>query len=229
MKKTGRPSRDYEALFLEWVRSAKSVRQFLISKDIKPVGTTWNAVKGWPQRLAEMSADMKATLHAHTGARDEVTAAPVVEKVDVAAEIRGKESVADVAPKAIPAMWQMVEQWRSKQAVEDYRTADTARAVVRLLLKSAIVKVKKADGSEAFEASMKPHEVRQLTQAMADIQRVQRLALGLSTENVGVDGPRQAETHVEKDVTPKDEPIPTFEVEMSSRGRFLRPRPRRVG
>ena len=36
------------------------------------------------------------------------------------------------------------------------------------------------------------------------------------------------EQHVEKNVTPSEEPIPVFEVQMSKRGKFVRPRPRRV-
>ena len=134
----------------------------------------------------------------------------------------------DVRPGAQPSAWQLVQDWRRKQAKDDYQTADQARLAIKLTLKDSLKQEAGPDGKPVYRTTLKPHEIRQLTQAMTDIQRVQRLALGLSTENVGVDNPAPPGGHVEKNVTPTEEPIPTFVVELSTRGKFMRPRPRRV-
>lgn len=146
----------------------------------------------------------------------------------VTAQDSGSREATDVAPHALPAQWQVVEQWRRKQAVVDYKMAEDVRTVLRVLLNEALEETKGENGEVVYKAKIDANQAHKITQAMINVQKVQRLALGLSTDNLGLPPP---DSHVEKNVTPKGDeepPIPTFVVEMSSKGRFLRPRPRRV-
>lgn len=217
--------------------------KFLRSIGVNPQsGYVHKKTRDWDQRLEMLAAGVKDTHVAQqinkatSGLQtpdevkvreEEVPAAPIAEVKDITPMI-GRHAD-DVKPRAQMSPWQAVQEWRRKQAKEDYQTADQARLAIKLILKDSLKQVEGPDGRPAFKTSLKPHEVRQLTQAMSEVQRIQRLALGLSTENIGVDTPAPVtEGHVEKNVTPTEEPIPTFQVEMSSRGKFLRPRPRRI-
>lgn len=192
-------------------------------------GAVYQATRGWNDRLARLSnaIDEKIVLIAGGEREQAVPNAPEVPR-----ETPPGRSADQVKAESLPAQWQVIKAWRTKQAVEDWKGADQARMAIKLILKDSVQKVTGTDGRETFKTTLKPHEVRQITQALGEIQRIQRLSIGLSTENVGLDhmpDPHQdGQGHIEKDVTPQEQPLPTFIVEMSSRGKFLRPRPRRV-
>ncbi len=194
-------------------------------------GAVFQATRSWNDRLAKLANAADATMLRQAGEEREilVDGKPQLPPPDAAPEVTGR-TAEDVKQEALPAAWQVVQGWRKKQAMEDWKGGDQVRTAIKLILKDSVKKVVGQDGKESFVTTLKPHEVRQLTQALADIQRIQRLAIGLSTENLGIDGPivRAEGGHIEKNVTPKEEAIPTFTVEMSSRGKFLRPRPRRT-
>lgn len=141
-----------------------------------------------------------------------------------------EEAIIGARPDGGPTSWQVVATFRRKQAMEDWRTADAIRAHMKAILRKSLVRERTEGGEERVTTGLKPHEVKQIAQTAAELQRIQRLALGLSTENLGIDPPSEAGSHVEKNVTPtpEEEPIPTFVVEMSVGGKFMRPRPRRV-
>lgn len=126
--------------------------------------------------------------------------------------------------------WALVLDWREKQSLDDYRTADRVRTSIKLMLSGSIEAVTSQDGKVTYRSKLKPAEARQLSQALEAIQRVQRLALGLSTDNIGVNmgngkGAGASGAEVEK---PVDEGVPTFVVEMNRGGKFIRARPRRA-
>lgn len=216
--KRTRQKHDWTALHEEWKASSMTRVKFLEYKGLNlQSGNVHKNTKHWESPLALAAAPKTAKRR---------------RKVEVfIPEVTGKDvgRAADgVLPKSHPSAWQMLQTWRKKQSKEDYEAADRARTVVKLLLRDSVTVRKNAEGNDVFSTSLKPHEVRQLTQALSDVQRIQRLALGLSTENHGVDSPAPAdETHVEKNVTP-EESIPTFRCIMSASGRFFTPRPRRV-
>lgn len=236
--------RDWELTFLEWIRSGKTKHKFLRSIGLNPQsGHVHKKTRDWDKKLELYASGVRDT---HVAAmierdangdiskekteeiRETVPVAPPVEVPSEALPFTGREA-ADVRPQAQPSLWQAVQEWRRKQAKDDYQTADLARTALKLILKDTL-KREVVDGKEVYRTTLKPHELRQITQAMSDVQRVQRLALGLSTDNLGIDQPAlpRDEAHVEKNVTPKEADVPTFVVEMSTRGKFMRPRPRRV-
>lgn len=224
---------EWEALFQEYVQSGLALAAFLKSKGINPSsGGAHKGTKGWRQRLELLAVQAGST--AVAGAR-----AIAERKVDV--EVMPSDAVppANEMPVSKPADmkptpesgWAMIQRWRRNQALEDWKTADAVRQAIRLTLRDALRRKTDPEGKVSIESNLKPHELRQITQALEGIQRVQRLSLGLSTANIGVDGadPDAAGAHIEKEAPDQGEaPVPLFEVQMSSRGRFLRPRPRRV-
>lgn len=232
--KRGRKPRDWEGLFQEWAHSKLSRTDFLEGKGLNiKTGSVHSATKDWERRLAQLAVGARETFAAQTGAMPEeeqtvAAQAPVAVTPEVTQAV-GRDAL-DARPEASPSSWQVVQQWRRKQVMEDYKSAESVRMHVKLILKHSLAQQAGEGGKVEFRTLLKPHEVRQLTQALGDCQRIQRLALGLSTENVGVDLPSSAgeDQHVEKNVTPSEEPIPTFVVEMSRGGKFMRPRPRRV-
>ena len=121
-------------------------------------------------------------------------------------------------PKEIAGLWQVVQQWRGSQCENDYKLADAMRSHVKLILNQSIRKT-----DLGTESKLKPHELRALTEALKNLQMIQRLALGMSTENVG------HEHHIEEQArTDGEDDCPVFIVEVNDNGRFVRPRPRRV-
>lgn len=243
-KQADTPNR-WEELFLEYCNSGRPRVEFLRSKGINPhTGASHRATKDWPQRVEELA--LKAALTDAKEHPDRPAEVPPTVEAPVVEVIKAIGRNPDgVRSEAMPNPWQAIKAWRQKQATEDYRTADTLRMHLKLLMKKSLRKVRKTLESgeviEEFETTLKPHELKAVGQVAADIQRIQRLALGMSTENVGID--RDEGTHIEpgdqpetipmKQVGPSapvsDEPeVPVFIVEMSHRGKFMRARPRKV-
>lgn len=231
-RKAGRPSRDWKALFDEWLMSGKSRIDFLREKGIDGrAGAAWSKTRLWEKAVEEAHDRTLATKAAVYSETKRIAKAIVSSAVALPPEF-GKEApgreAKNIRELASPSAWQVLQQWRGKQGLDDVKLADALRSQIKLVLQGSLVKREDAEGKTIFTTTLRPHEIKALTQASADIQRIQRLALGLSTENVGVDTP-QPESHIEKNVTPEDQaPVPIFEVQMSRKGRFLTARPRRV-
>jgi len=144
------------------------------------------------------------------------------------------EAVAEQKKEALPTVteiWDIYMRWRQTQSSADYLTAGKIREHLRLLLDAGLTE----DGSKYT-----PSELGRLAAVAESIQRIQRLALGMSTENVGMEYPgsnvekttTEAPTTVEAESTeapaqaPAEAPMPVFVVEMSRQGKFMRARPR---
>ncbi len=215
-------------MFYDWSSSGMTIRDFITSRGMNPkTGNVGRKTQGWRERVKRE-------------ATTEVSSTPILPKESALEVVRGPQA-SDTKPAAIPETWQQIAQWRRNQAVEDYKFAETLRTHVKLILKNSLKKVTDdVTKKEEYVSTLKAHEARALTQAGAEIQRIQRLALGLSTENVGVNDPARPDSMVErqpqpvaetlemKNVTPALEPIPVFRVVMSSRGRFNSSRPQRA-
>ena len=118
----------------------------------------------------------------------------------------------------VAEVWSLVRGHRKKQAISDFETAEALRNHVKLILTKAVAV---GENGETI-TKLKPADCANLARTLIDIQRVQRLALGMSTENVGVDRPDDG-SHVE---TGDDEMgVPIFEVQISDNGKFKRARP----
>jgi len=129
-----------------------------------------------------------------------------------------------VAVTESESLYQMVMQWRSGQARSDYEITEAIKVHIKMILNHGVTK--QADGSTV--SSLKPSELKAIAGALESVQKVQRLALGMSTENVGVDFPEpdsNVETPEQIDDGPK---IPVFVVEVSESGKFKRARPRQI-
>jgi hypothetical protein len=113
--------------------------------------------------------------------------------------------------KTITEIWQMVQGWRKKQAEVDYRLADNIRLHCKIILKNSLIKTVDEDG-EKFVSTLKPNDLLSICKVAETVQRIQRLAVGLSTENVGVDG------NIEVSAS---DAIPIFQVEMKKDGKFV--------
>ena len=138
------------------------------------------------------------------------------------------------------AAWDQVQTCKSDQALLDWRTAERVRNHVNMLTHQHVREVPHLypDGSPRLDAAgrpkvklestLTPMQVRQLAEAVAAVQRTQRLALGMSTDNIGLDLPPSAGsgTHVAQP-SPEDE-APLFIVEMTQNGKFVRQRPTRI-
>jgi hypothetical protein len=128
-------------------------------------------------------------------------------------------------------LWQRYVEWRREQGVKDYFLGEKLRQHLNLQLSKTLVvrEVKLADGSveERIESTLNPKELAQYTDTAAKIQTIQRLALGMSTENIGVDMPGASEQTAAREGAAEDG-LPVFVVEMSRGGKFQRITPRQT-
>lgn len=191
-KGRGRPSIDWELLYQDWLKSGQHKSVFLSNLGVDPSKSRTKQMTKYWTRDGE----------------------------DAVARVKAESKNRPV--KQIAEMWQVVQQWRAKQASDDYKIADSIRTHLKIMLNNGITR-KIVDGQEIIDSKFKPHELARLAQVAETVQRNQRLALGMSTENVGVSDP---DTHVERQEEVIDCPI--FEVQVSSEGKFKRARPVQV-
>lgn len=125
------------------------------------------------------------------------------------------------APEHYVDLLALVQQWSRGLAVKHFKPAELALIHIELLLQKGFT----TDAQGVTGTKLAPRELRALIAAAADCQKIQRLALGLSTENVALPPP-QAPQDPEKNVSPSEQTGPVFVVEVNQNGKFLRPRPR---
>lgn len=229
-QKKGRPGRDYEALYRQWQEAGYPEKaDWLRSMGLNPrTGTVISHTKKWLWQMAKDMGTAFVDRKENKKARKEKTipTPPLPPEVD---EETG-EKIPPPSPKddITPRGWHQIREWRRQQSAHDYKAADTVRQVCKMLLKESIVIKVLEDGTRDYRSTIKPNDLRAIMNTLTDVQRVQRLALGMSTENLGLESP-VTDSNVEKAVDHTEEAIPVFVVEMSTRGKFLRPRPRKVG
>lgn len=67
---------------------------------------------------------------------------------------------------------ELIREWRKLQAKADHLTAEMVRNKIQEFIQTT--------------QDLSPSEIKALASALADIQKIQRLALGMSSENVGL-------------------------------------------
>jgi hypothetical protein len=77
---------------------------------------------------------------------------------------------------------QRILNWRQRQAQLDWTTGENIRRYIGLLLDSAII-LDPVTGEKILKYN--PSDMKSMTSALLDVQKIQRLALGLSSENIG--------------------------------------------
>lgn len=112
----------------------------------------------------------------------------------------------------------MIRAWRAMQAEKDYRAADKLRQVIE---------EKSEELSKILQTGgyVKTYDLINLANALEKVQRIQRLSLGMSTDNVGIEDARKLAEEQAGDV---GDSTPVFAVEVNENGKFTRLRPRRV-
>lgn len=191
----GRSPIDWTQLYHMWLKSGMAKPEFLEQFGI-----------------SLKSAKTKMMIAAWS--RDERTTATKMQNLNTL--VNGPASDSHVA-----SLWQVVQQWRAGQAESDFKSADAIRTHVKLMLNNGFVR----DGNGNVQTKLTPSQINSLADTLAVVQKIQRLALGMSTENVGVDKPM--DTHIEQP-TGADSDIPVFVVEINDQGKFIRPRPKLV-
>lgn len=184
----GRPGVDWFALYDAWCQTDLDVNEFLKEYGISTVSSTTRAmVSSWKRGEKSAKARMKH-----------------VQKIQNHNKINPS------------GLWQVVQQWRAGQAENDFKTAETIRGHIKLILNNSVF----VDANGKQQTRLTPRDLINLADAVETLQKVQRLALGMSTENIGVD--RVDESHVEHTEGPD---VPIFVVEINENGKFKRARP----
>jgi len=191
ISKIGRPAIDWAALFDEWVVTKKRKAVFLREYGINPSsGAAIKNTSGWTQGIKKAA-----------------------------------KAVADAnglfePQKEVDEIYKMVTTWRKGQSINDFKVTDNLRLHIKVILNNALTKYIGPDGQEKVKTSLKTKEIRDIAGALEAIQRIQRLALGLSTQNVGVGIESRIESNdIENDVNP------IFVVEVNENGKFVKARP----
>lgn len=237
--------REWEALRLQWITSGRPHVWRFLAEQGHPnrTGGLRKRVQKWLllDEVKAVSEPVDNVVHLPKGLKTGAGGGSNIgEKGAVVPEVMGPSQgpgATQVLKREDP--FQLVLEWREKQALADYRSAERIRTSINLYLQDSVQKVPHPDqvknkGEFVYKTSLKPGEARQVAQALEAVQRVQRLALGLSTDNIGVSmggghGGKEAPSgsEVEKPAL-TEESIPTFVVEMNRGGKFVRARPRRA-
>jgi len=191
---------DWDGLFKEWIESGKDKATFLRSKgfDLRRAIVRRNT-NGWDKALPQALHNVR--------------------------ELEGDLPKDD----QVNRLWSLVNNWRCTQSKDDYRVANKIRIHIESLLnygfkREQVLDPETGQRRHKIVSNLEPKDLRALAETAATIQRIQRLALGMSTENVGLPDPRDSAP-----TDPSDKPLcPVFVVEMSERGKFKRARPRKV-
>lgn len=144
----------------------------------------------------------------------------------------GQEQIAEIMSVSVPdreskryednvaRVWEMIRSCRATQAEKDYRTGEKIRAIIEL-------NIRQLEAMEEAGKEIKGHQIVNLAKSLETVQRIQRLSLGMSTDNVGVEDARKlAEDQAADGEMASDAPV--FAVEVTDNGKFKRLRPRRV-
>lgn len=204
---------DWDQLFDQWLKSNLPRAQFLRAKGMDPTNPTvkqrtraWNRNRGDTKKIIENLKEATDGLSAE-----------IQLNADYAPE--------DMKSSDSRTLWGIVQTFRKHQFFKDYRTADKIREHITLMLNQHMKGLMDPEGKKT---TLKAIDIKHLSEALAQLQKVQRLAIGLSTDNIGVsvDDDTAGDNTVEPSAN-NDGPI--FVVEVLDNGRFKQARPRQVG
>ncbi len=215
-RKPGRPGYDWDALYIGWLHSGMDKNAFLKARGVAFRGGS--ALKHTARWIRDLNFDQYQTLIANQGAELREPTSP--EKHEPIHEAHHSE-VDDAC------CWQQVMARRSSQGISDWQSADSVRTHIELILEQGMSCRICEDGQVGLSTTLTPQELRQLAKALSDVQRVQRMALGLTSDDVGKipqgeclsEPPQAVDGEHRKNM---------FIVELSRSGRFIHARPRRV-
>jgi hypothetical protein len=190
---------NWEDLFTRWVKSGLKKDEFLKAEGINPNGMIAK------KKTETWLTDLKKTAEVlRKEAKDD--------QIDQAIAALDGEQSKPAPGHVLKEIWQIVMQWRGKQAESDYKLADVIRLHAKVLLKNSMITKIDVNGKEVVMSTLRPADLVSLAKVAETVQRVQRLALGLSTENIGVDRNLEIDTQ---------DNIPVFEVQVNDKGKFV--------
>ena len=197
----GRRKIDYEKMYQVWQESGGlTIKEFFGLYDLDFTSSkTREVAREWRDRVGGGSEIIELKIPKATARPDQE-----VDKHDI---------------------WKTIKLWRVKQGEADYLTADALRQHIKIKLNQALVK--NPDGT--LSTKLGNRDVNSLSNTLINIQKIQRLALGMSTENVGVsDNTTTTEADTLLAAAAAEDDVPTFVVEVNKNGKFVRPKPRQL-
>lgn len=178
---------DYNALFEFWACTGLSVQDFTKGVGLEKDANFLSISKDWKLKLQEKviatpnaPTEWVKTLRAKTKNQTQfgdISIEPF--KRQIKSEIEVFEPEIDCEdPKEF--LTQKIIRWRESQAVSDWRLAECIRDYVKEFVLNARQLVL---GQQV--CLLNASDIKSITGALVDLQKVQRLALGMSSENVG--------------------------------------------
>jgi len=120
-------------------------------------------------------------------------------------------------------MWELIRDWQKQQVRRDYESGEAVRTHCKLLLNLNLSYRIDDAGNKIFSTALTPREIKDIAYALNSVQKIQRLALGMSTDNIGVDGDARNIAREENEGKG-----PTFVVQLTESGKFTQQRPKQV-
>ena len=222
---------NWDELFLEFVKSNLQKNEFLKSRKINPNDMiSKRKTDKWVEKKNKIK--FESVKNGSVTSSSQRLAQMMIEPIemDSANKRPAQDPMAEpdlsVYPKQFPVhsdnkainkyRWEIINNWRQTQSEQDYKLADMMRLHCKLILKDYLEIYTDDNGNKKYKTHLSATALNNIVKTVESIQRIQRLALGMSTENIGVEIDNVVET-VEQN-------IPVFEVQMSSGGRFLKVR-----
>ena len=181
-----KPDEFWDNLFAEYLRQDLPRKEFLRSKGIPPRD---KLIEEKTRDWAGQLSDGHYRLHC---ARKLVNLGP-------------RREVAQIL--------ELVRSWKNDLSVKHYKAAQLALIHAELILTRELILDK--DGNP-IKSKITPTTLRALTSVIAEVQKVQRMALGLPGETTGV---------ITADVTTQQRAETVFTVAINQNGKFVNARP----
>lgn len=224
----GRPKVDFEALHAEWLKSnIEDLDLFLaLYKMDRDKVTVARATHGWSRDKPYEAPPVTVVYKAKRTTKERSNLRRLT---PVSAVTTGQRDAEPDLDKQISQIWGMITKWRSKQFQEDYTLADK----LRIAIDESVEHILQAGVGSKF---IKSSDILSLARALEVVQKIQRLSLGMSTENIGIKSPREmaeeaafaANAAKKAEESPGEEDVPTFEVAVNEQGKFKRLKPRQI-
>ena len=185
---------DFNSLFEFWACTGLHIHDFAIGIEVEDDITITNVIQRWPAELKDRikanpdcPIEWKNTAKAKpTGCvqHGDILLTPFKRKIKSLPSIEVLElenQETQMNQKEIrETITQKIIRWRESQALADWRTAERLRRYII----SRLVRVEQFEQEHEYSA-LDTTGIRQIAAAMVDLQKMQRLALGLSSENLG--------------------------------------------
>jgi hypothetical protein len=184
---------DFDGLFEFWICTGLHIYDFAVGLGIDKDAGIISVLRNWPAVLKEkinndpdaLEIWKKTSLAKKTDAVSpgDLQLEPFKRKLRPALEKAVKYEIdfSSMSTEEIrETITQKIIRWREKQAISDWNLAENLRRYIKTMITETV----KLDVDNRFFWSAS--SIRQIAAAMVDLQKMQRLALGMSSENIGI-------------------------------------------